>query len=309
MPTYRLDLEYEGTRFQGWQEQKNARTAAGALREALKASGITVDDLMGAGRTDRGVHALQQTAHLRTARSLPELTRYRRELNDLVPPDLHVLNITPVSETFHARRDAQRRSYLYQIVTRRSAFARRHSWWVKYSLDVDAMTGAAALLIGRHDFTLLSEPAPEKDLSTIVVVEEVTVQPHEAAVLIRICASHFLYKMVRRTIGVLVKIGTGQLQRDDLVRLLALRARRELSAQVAEWTAPPAGLFLERVIYAGDPPLGPVRATLPVAREAVMSPPDRRSNTYRPGPTSRDEIRRSPSPPSGRFPPNKRRRS
>lgn len=309
MPSYRLDLEYEGTRFHGWQEQKNARTVAGALRAALTESGVIVQDLLGAGRTDRGVHALQQTAVLRTARPIPELIRHRRELNDLVPPDLHVLRLAPCSDSFHARRDAKRRSYLYQIVTRRSAFARRHSWWVKTPLDIDAMRQAAALLAGRHDFALLSESAPDNDSSTIVVVEQVELQVHDAAVLIRFTASHFLYKMVRRTIGVLVKIGGGHVRHEDLASLLAVRARRELNDQVAEWTAPPAGLFLERVIYAGDPPLGPIRAPLPVASEPATTLPDTQSSTYPPAPPSRDETRRSPSRPAGRFPPNKRRRS
>jgi len=259
MPTYRLTLEYDGTRYHGWQVQQNARSVAGELHRALHQAGIDVVELGGSGRTDSGVHALAQVAHLRLRKRVdPE--RLRRALDDDLPPDIHVLAVKPAAERFHARHDAVARSYVYQIATRRTAFAKRFVWWVREPLDVERMREAAGLLVGRHDYRAFCE-RPHEQSSTIVVVEGAEVVVVDALVLVRLVASHFLWKMVRRLVGALVRVGTGELATGDLRALVA----GEIELPVATWTAPPSGLFLERVLYAGEAPLGPPRPVTPLA--------------------------------------------
>ena len=261
MPNYRLTLEYEGTRYRGWQEQQNARSVAGELRRAVQEAGGEVKELGGSGRTDAGVHALAQVAHLRLGRAVdPETLRTR--VNDLLPPDIHVLALAPAVAGFHARHSAVTRSYLYQVSRRRTALAKRFVWWVKRPLDVRAMSEAAAEIVGRHDFRLFCE-RPGEQPSTLVVVESVEVVEAGSLLLFRLVASHFLWKMVRRVVGTLARVGGGDLDRRGLRALVEGRPPSG-SPLPAEWTAPPSGLFLERVVYPGDPPLGPIAPAAPV---------------------------------------------
>ncbi|HBL28248.1 MAG TPA: tRNA pseudouridine(38-40) synthase TruA [Acidobacteria bacterium] len=264
MPTYRLTLEYEGTRYSGWQEQKNARTVAGELRRAVEEAGAAVREIGGAGRTDAGVHALAQAAHLRLARAV-DAEVLRREVNDRLPADIHVLRLTAVPNAFHARHSALSRSYVYQISRRRTALAKRQVWWVKRPLDAGRMAAAAALLPGRHDFRLFCEK-PGEQPSTVVVVEGAEVATAGALILVRLTASHFLWKMVRRVVGTLVQVGAGELDQAGFAALLAGKVTPGRGLP-AEWTAPPSGLFLESVLYAGDPPPGPLGPVVPVAAE------------------------------------------
>ncbi|MFL6196691.1 MAG: tRNA pseudouridine(38-40) synthase TruA [Thermoanaerobaculia bacterium] len=265
MPTYRLTLEYEGTRYHGWQEQKNARSVAGELRRAIEESGGVVRELGGSGRTDAGVHALAQVAHLRLQREVdPE--PFRRAVNDRLPADLHVLALASAADKFHSRHDAVSRSYLYQISRRRTALAKRFVWWVKRPLDERAMAEAASLLVGKHDFRLFCE-RPAEQPSTLVVVEGAEVVTDGALILVRMTASHFLWKMVRRVVGTLVQLGGGDLDRRGFEALLAARTPKSGQGLPAEWTAPPSGLFLERVVYKGDPPLGRVEPVVGVSAD------------------------------------------
>ena len=247
--TWKLTLEYDGTRYSGWQEQKNARTVAGEIRQAAENYLQAEIDLHGSGRTDAGVHALAQVAHLRAnLRSSPGPEEIRRALNSDLPADISILRVDPARNDFHARHDALRRSYIYQISTRKRAFEKRYVWWVKERLDIDGMQAGAALLAGRHDFTCFRAPDPSKPHeSTIVVVDAASVRLDVDLILFRIEASHFLWRMVRRIVGVLVKLGHGEITHSDFEALLAGRCDSRLD--VASWTAPAAGLFLEQVTY------------------------------------------------------------
>lgn len=271
MPTYRLTIEYEGTRYRGWQEQENApRTVAGELRRAVEEAAGGAVELGGSGRTDAGVHALGQVAHLRLGRRLdPE--PFARRVNDRLPPDVHLLSVEPAADRFHARHSAVSRSYLYQVSRRRTALAKRFVWWVRDPLDAAAMAAAAADLPGRHDFrNFAADPEGKRSekKSTIVVVESATIVEAGDLVLLRIVASHYLWKMVRRLTGTLVAVGSGELDRDAFERLIAGDAPRTGRGTFlpAEHTAPPSGLFLERVLYPGDPPLGKIAPAVPVGR-------------------------------------------
>ncbi len=237
----------------------------GELRRAVEEAGGVVRDLGGSGRTDAGVHALAQVAHLRLAGRI-ETDVFRRDVNDRLPSDIHVLSLAPVPKEFHARHSAVSRSYLYQVSRRRAALAKRFVWWVKRPLDDRRMGEAAAILPGRHDFRLFCEK-PSEQPSTVVVVESVELATAGSLILVRLVASHFLWKMVRRVVGTLVKVGTGELDRRGFEALLAGEAPRSGKGLPAEWTAPAAGLFLERVLYPGDPPLGEIAPAIPVAAE------------------------------------------
>jgi len=303
MPTYRLAIEYEGTRYHGWQEQQNARTVAGEVRRAIEKVAGKVQELGGSGRTDAGVHALAQSAHLRVPLDLdPE--RFRREVNELLPADIHLLGVRLVDNRFHARHSAISRSYLYQISQRRTAFGKRHVWWVKRPLDVARMQRAAALLPGRHDFVRFCEHRADQT-STLVEVTSASVTRFEALIVVRLEASHFLWKMVRRVVGALVAVGGGELQLDGFRSLLAGEAPAAGSASPAEWTAPPSGLFLERIRYEGEPPLAAVAPAIPVSAERAgtewAAGPEARVASSPPAPVRRPRsqpaARRGPSGP------------
>jgi tRNA pseudouridine38-40 synthase len=246
--TWKLTLEYDGTKYSGWQEQTNARTVAGQLRKALEEFlGVAVE-MQGAGRTDAGVHALAQVAHVRARTTARMNVREMRErLNDNLPAGIAVLDIEEMPARFHARHDAVSRCYVYQISTRKMAFSKRHVWWVKAPLDVQVMQRAAAMLEGRHDFVRFrAEDDSRPDESTIVVVEHASMEQHDDLILFRIEASHFLWRMVRRLAGTLVRLGKGELSLEQFNALLAGKAEK---LKVSEWTAPASGLFLESVRY------------------------------------------------------------
>lgn len=253
MKTWKVTLEYDGTRYSGWQEQRNARSIAGTLREAIEETFGEEVELMGAGRTDAGVHALGQVAHVKL-RSVhrrhghypPE--RLAADWNRRLPSDIAILDVEEAPVQFHARHDATARSYLYQIARRKSAFQKRHVWWIQEPLDAAAMADAAARMQGRHDFARFAAKDPSRpNESTIVHVETVEVTEDEDLLLFRIEASHFLWRMVRRVVGVTVKVGLGEIAPDAVDSLLNKTAGADLD--VAAWTAPAAGLFLESVRY------------------------------------------------------------
>jgi tRNA pseudouridine38-40 synthase len=258
MPRFKLTIEYAGTRYSGWQIQRNARTVQGEIDRAVRAALATERfELYGAGRTDAGVHALGQVAHLDVATRVPAETM-RRLLNEALPADIHVLAAREVSRRFHARRDAVARTYLYQISRRRTAFAKAFVWWVREPLDLEAMRRAAAPLVGLHDFRSFTDDEPDEK-STRVLLERVEIGEAGALLLVRLRGSHFLWKMVRRIVGVLVEVGRGRLTLADVESFLVRPSPRP-----ARLTAPPSGLFLERVHYDDsdpDPPLRPAVAT------------------------------------------------
>jgi tRNA pseudouridine38-40 synthase len=259
-------VEYEGTRYSGWQEQKNARTVAGELRIAAEKFFSRPVDLMGAGRTDAGVHALAQVASLRSDRRARPL-ELLRALNDELPPDINVLRVDEAHPRFDPRRDAVARFYLYQVSMRRSAFAKRYVWWVKDRLDVNPMREACRMLSGRHDFARFREERSDEQ-STIVLVKEAEIKIDGELMLFRIGASHFLWKMVRRIVGTLVDVGRGSVSVEEFKSFIDARSSKERAGtyQVAAHTAPPSGLFLERVLYNESEKVPLLAAAFPVKK-------------------------------------------
>ncbi len=253
MPRFMLTIEYAGTRYRGWQVQQNARTVAGEIERAVAAAtGARRFELYGSGRTDAGVHALAQVAHLQIDTRLTADALLSR-INDELPGDIAVVALARAPRRFHARHDAVARSYLYQIARRRMAFAKPYVWWVREDLDLDRMRAAAQRFVGLRDYRAFSADDRE-DAESRVLVDRVEVIDAPPLVLVRVVGSHFLWRMVRRMVGVLVAVGRRDLRPDDVGRLLAGGA-----GEAAELTAPASGLVLERVFYTGAVPGGDAR--------------------------------------------------
>jgi tRNA pseudouridine38-40 synthase len=258
MPRFKLYIEYEGTRYRGWQVQKNVRTVQGDIMQAAEIIFKTREfEIYGSGRTDAGVHALQQVAHLDVKTMLaPEIIRMK--LNDELPPDINVLEVEKAHPNFHARHDAVSRSYIYQICRRRTAFGKRFVWWIKDELDIKTMQRTAALFSGMHDFRSFTDDDPEEK-STKVLMEPIEMKESGDLILIRISGSHFIWKLVRRIVGVVAETGRGKLPIEKVEHYLATR-----SDEPAKLTAPPSGLFLERVYYKGEPILKELVPVMPI---------------------------------------------
>ncbi len=245
MPRYKLIIEYDGAPFFGWQYQNNAPTVQGTLEAAVKA--MTGEDVRvaGAGRTDAGVHALGQVAHIDLAKNY-RADRVRDALNaHLRPHPIGVLSAEIVPETFDARFSAMKRHYVYRIVNHRANLALRvgHAWRVPRRLDVDAMQAAAQVLVGRHDFTTFRDTecqakSPEKTLDALDVTRD------GDDVNITTSARSFLHSQVRSMVGSLVWAGHGRWTADDMRRALEARDRTACGP-----VAPPDGLYLVRVDY------------------------------------------------------------
>jgi tRNA pseudouridine38-40 synthase len=264
VPRFKLTIEYTGTRYSGWQIQKNARTIQGEIDRAVReVTGRKDFELYGSGRTDAGVHALGQVAHLDVAGPLPADT-LRRRLNDELPADINILAAVQVPHRFHARHHAVARRYLYQVARRRTALAKAFVWWVKEPIDAGRMREAARAFLGMRDFRFFaaadtSDDPGETPPPTLVLVDRLEVVDEGDLVLVVVEGSHFLWKMVRRMVGVLVEIGRGGLDATAVSTFLS-----DGSTTPARLTAPPSGLFLEKVYYAGDVRNAAPRAATPL---------------------------------------------
>ncbi len=262
MARFKLTIEYAGTRYSGWQKQKNARTVQGEIERAIgAAAGEQSFEFQGSGRTDAGVHALEQVAHLEFRKVIPPES-LRRHINDELPADINILTLERAPARFHARHAALARSYLYQIARRRSAFAKPFVWWVKEPLDLDRMREGAARFAGMHDFQSFSDVDPSEQ-STDVLVDAVTMAEHGDLILIRVTGSHFIWKMVRRMVGVLAEVGRGGMTVSDLDRMLETD-----DPTPARLTAPASGLFLEKVFYERAPEDRPLVPAVAIGRQA-----------------------------------------
>jgi tRNA pseudouridine38-40 synthase len=264
MPRFKLLIEYAGTRYSGWQIQTNARTVAGEIERAVADVARRREfELYGAGRTDAGVHALGQVAHLELYTDLPPAA-LRQRVNEALPADIYIRAIDKVAHRFHARYDAAARSYLYQISRRKTAFFKPYVWWIKESLDAVRMREAAGAFVGMRDFASFSADEPGEK-STKVLVDRLEIAEDGDLLLIRIVGSHFLWRMVRRIAGVLAAVGRGELTPAQVGGLL-----HDESDLPAALTAPASGLFLEAVYYPGDPGPAPLEAVTSVPSRATV---------------------------------------
>lgn len=248
MPRYRLTLEYDGAPFAGWQRQPDRPSVQGAVEAAVAGLAGEAATVQGAGRTDAGVHASGQVAHLDLARDW-EPFRLMEALNHwLRPAPVAVLRAERAAPGFHARFDAVEREYLYRIETRRAppALERGRAWAVRRPLDAGAMAAAAARLVGRHDFSTFRAALCQAK-SPVKTVDELSVRREGERVLIRARARSFLHSQVRSFVGTLERVGAGAWTPDDVSRALEARDRAACGP-----VAPPEGLCLVAVRYPCD---------------------------------------------------------
>ena len=245
MTRYKLVVEYDGGPFVGWQRQDNGPSVQQALEEAVFAfCGETVT-VQGAGRTDAGVHALGQVAHLDIVKACAA-DRLRDALNfHLKPAPVAVLATERVEPDFHARFSATGRRYLYRIVNRRAPLAleRGRAWFVPVPLDAEAMHAAAQVLVGQHDFTSFRAAECQAN-SPVKTLDRLAVTRADAVISIEADARSFLHHQVRNIVGTLHRVGEGKWDAQDVAEILA---RRDRSA--AGPTAPAEGLYLVAVDY------------------------------------------------------------
>ena len=245
MPRYKLTIEYDGTPYVGWQAQDNGPSVQGAITAAIAAFAGERAAVQGAGRTDAGVHALDQVAHVDLAK-LWDNDTVRDAINfHLRPQPIAVLAAERVDDSFDARFSATRRHYLYRISNRRAdlALEQNRAWRVPRPLDGAAMHEAAQSLLGRHDFTTF-RAAECQAKSPVKTLDRLDVVRHGDDLRITASARSFLQHQVRSMVGSLVHVGERKWSAADLAAALAARDR-SACGQVA----PPQGLYLVRVEY------------------------------------------------------------
>jgi len=241
----RLLLEYDGTRYHGWQRQAEALTIQQVLEASLERLTGERIALIGSGRTDAGVHARGQVANFRTASVIP-LRAFHQGLNSLLPRDLAVLSAAEAKPSFHARKSARAKTYEYRILNgpQPSPLHRHYAWWLAPPLNLAAMAQAAAALPGEHDFTAFRASGSD-NLNPVRRVLAAEWRDDSGGWLIfTITATGFLRGMVRSLVGTLAEVGRGKAPPTRLAELLESRARR-----LAGPTAPPQGLYLVEVFY------------------------------------------------------------
>jgi len=247
MRTIRIEVEYEGGGYCGWQVQPNGPTVQGALEEAVEKLTGAFSRVEGAGRTDAGVHAVSQTAHFKTASAMPG-EDFARALNAHLPRDIAVRKSSEAPEAFHARFSAIGKEYLYRIENSptRPVLCRRNAWWISWPLCDALLRQGAEAVVGRHDFTSFADAdrAGEENVRTVYEAQWVR---DGRQLLFRVRGNGFLYKMVRVIVGTLVEVGRGKVPPEEMRRILAARDRR-----AAGPTAPPHGLHLVSVEYPPD---------------------------------------------------------
>jgi len=244
---YKLTIQYDGTPFCGWQVQPGVPTIQDKIQKTLEIFLGEPIHIVGSGRTDSGVHALGQVAHFSVAKEI-DRRRFMAAANGLLPPEIRILDIEPVPDTFHARYSAKGKIYHYHVWTKRvhSPFRRPHTTYYPQELDLGLLQEAAKLFVGKHDFTSFANSPTEGSVAKnpVRTIKRLDILEEEGGFRIEIEADGFLYKMVRNIVGMLLDVGTGKRPVEDVTRAFQLNDRR-----FASKAAPPSGLFLVKVHY------------------------------------------------------------
>ncbi len=245
MLNLKLTLEYDGSKFYGWQYQPRLRTVQGEVERALEVLLREKVHVNVAGRTDAGVHALGQICNFKTHVAVDPNT-IPRSLNGILSHDVVVKRVEPVPLEFHARYDALSRQYCYVISRYPVAVGRGYAFFSKFPLDLELVKQASQHLLGEHNFRAFCSGATE-DPHYLSFVEELAWEDHGDKIVMRIRANRFLRSMVRVIVGSLLQVGRGKMPPEDIAKILAQQNRVDAGA-----TAKPHGLFLEKVFYAPD---------------------------------------------------------
>ena len=248
MRTLKLRLSYDGKHYHGWQVQNNALAVQEVFQDALTKVLGTCPDIKGCSRTDSGVHALDYCVSLQTDHSIPA-QRLVRALNHFLPTDIAVYSCEEADDDFHARYSCTGKEYIYKIWNHpvRDPFGDGYMLHYWYDLDVDMLNEAAKHYIGRHDFTSFCtlDSRDKGDLTRTVTKAEVIREGN--MVIFKVAADGFLYNMVRIMVGTLLRVAQGKFKPDDIPKIIEAKDRK-----AAGPTAPPWGLYLNRVFYGGE---------------------------------------------------------
>ena len=245
MRNIKMIIQYDGTRFKGWQKQtEDINTVQGKLESVLSLMTGEEIQLVGCGRTDTGVHALNYTANFHTGSnmSVEDMLKY---LNDKLPDDIAVMSIKNASERFHARYNILSKSYVYRINNSqvKNVFDRRYIHNIAENLDLDKMKACSLLLVGTHDFQSFTT-LKSKTKSTVRTVNYINIEEKDGIIEIEVNGNGFLWNMVRIILGTLIEAGKGKLSAQDVENILNAKKRAEAGPMV-----PAKALFLKDVEY------------------------------------------------------------
>ena len=245
MPRFKLTIEYDGTPYAGWQRQKDVPSVQQAIETAIPKFCQQEATLHCSGRTDAGVHAWGQVAHVDINTNLSAFTIQEALNHYLMDDTISILHIEHVDDAFHARFDARMRHYQYRIINRRPpcVIEKERAWHVKRPLDIAAMHEAAALLVGTHDFTSFRDTDCQAK-SPIRTLEKLEIEQRGEHISLDLCALSFLHHQVRIIAGTLVDIGKGKHAASAITKMLEAKAR-----PAAGQTAPACGLYFMKVEY------------------------------------------------------------
>jgi len=238
----KLTIEYDGTNYAGWQIQQNANTIQGEIEKVLATIFQTDIRITGSGRTDTGVHALNQIAHFTCPNSIG-IDQLKKKLNSLLPDDIAIKDINAAAGNFHARFDAKLRKYKYIIARKKKAVNRYYSWYVPQDLDIEAMKKTLSYLEGEMSFKSLAKKYPE-EISYLCKIEDISLTCTDEEIVLSITANRFLRSMVRIITGILVKVGKGTFKPEDIKTII-----ENEDCRYKKYLAPAKGLFLEAVLY------------------------------------------------------------
>lgn len=244
-----IHFQYDGTNYHGWQIQPNGNTVQAELQKALSTILREPIEVVGAGRTDTGVHARHMVAHFDWEATVPETVstfceQLSYKLNRLLPRDISILQVEEVADDMHARFSATSRKYHYYISTRKDAFARHYAWQIHWHLDFDKMNDAAKMLLGEKDFASFCKVGSDVKTTMCNLTHAKWVKDSETNWHFEIAANRFLRNMVRAVVGTLIEVGRGRMTLEQFQNVLSKKSRSAAGESV-----PANGLFLEEVKY------------------------------------------------------------
>lgn len=247
MNNYKLVIQYDGGRYKGWQRlgsSEKENTIQGKIENVLSEMLGKKIEIIGCSRTDAGVHALAQIANFKIAENIPE-SEVKNYLNRYLPQDISITDVEIVPDRFHARYNANDKTYLYKIwnESHTNPFMRRYSMHVENKLNIGVMRKASKYFIGEHDFTAFSN-AKSKKKSMVRVINSITIDEKEGFIEIRVSGNGFLYNMVRKMVGMLIEVGLGEMKAEEIKVLIEAKDRSQVTS-----LAEPNGLYLEKIDF------------------------------------------------------------